>query len=298
MGKKRKSRSGGANVEKLERTEYPVNETFDDSEDEFYAHRDKILVDEAPAAKRRRKLEEQYADLQPSDEEVFEDANGGRSDEDDEALNEVVASGSDEDPDTARRQIEDEEDERFWGTERKDYYNADLIETEADALEEEAEARRLQQKQLKSMTEADFGFDESEWANYDKVIDPGRPVVEKLPPVQIPENATTSERLAILQTRYPEFEPLAQDLVVLSPTLDQLRNEAASQQQSKTPSTWNRATCISDQTSSSFRLPCVDCHLHGGSDLHEGWPSTATSGNSRSPYHGHSTSMSTALGCC
>ena len=105
----------GQMTEKLERTEYPVNETFDDSEDEFYAHRDKILVDEAPAAKRRRKLEEQYADLQPSDEEVFEDANGGRSDEDDEALNEVVASGSDEDPDTARRQIEDEEDERLLG---------------------------------------------------------------------------------------------------------------------------------------------------------------------------------------
>ena len=66
MGKKRKSRSNlqaGANE--------PQNETFADSEDEFYTHRDKILLDETPVAKRRRKIEEQDHDLQPSDEEVL-----------------------------------------------------------------------------------------------------------------------------------------------------------------------------------------------------------------------------------
>ncbi len=214
-----------AGSRQLQGYELPVDETFDDSEDDFYSHRDKILLDEGPAAKRRRKLEEQHADLQPSDEEVFRVADGGESEEEDNSLDDDAAGTSEYNAVIAQQQSEDDEDERFWGTSRKDYYNADVIETEADALEEEAEARRLQQKQLKGMTEADFGFDESAWANSEKAAEPGRPIVEKLPPVQIPENATNDERLAILRTRYPEFEPLANDLVALSPELEQLKVE-------------------------------------------------------------------------
>ena len=118
-----------------------------------------------------------------------------------------------------------EEDEDFggWGTSRKDYYNADTIETEADALEEEAEARRLQQKQLQGMTEADFGFDELEWLKAgknenedDDGEDDGDNVIrEVLLKVQITDAMSPEERLRILKTKYPEFEPLAKEFLSL-----------------------------------------------------------------------------------
>ena len=62
MGKKRKaggkpfgqSSEAGPQI----RTKYGANETFDDSEDEFYAGRDKILLEERPEVKKRRKIEE------------------------------------------------------------------------------------------------------------------------------------------------------------------------------------------------------------------------------------------------
>ncbi|KIX02958.1 uncharacterized protein Z518_06508 [Rhinocladiella mackenziei CBS 650.93] len=190
---------------------YDPNDNFDDSQDEFFAGRDKILVDEQPAAKRRRKLEEQEQSLQPSDEEVFQDL----EDEDESEDEAVVDNQGDED-----------EDDQNWGTSRADYYNADVIETEADALEEEAEARRLQQKQLRAMTEADFGFDESAWIEESRQTQQKRPAVEKLPELQIPESATAEERLQMLKTRYPEFEPLTKDFLRLQNTYPELKKMA------------------------------------------------------------------------
>lgn len=69
MGKKRKAggRPFGQTSEKENepamRTKYDINETFDESEDEFQAGRDQILLEEGPEAKRRRKLQEQGASL-------------------------------------------------------------------------------------------------------------------------------------------------------------------------------------------------------------------------------------------
>lgn len=227
MGNKRKARSAETAPAKPQSYQNHVNETFDDSEDEFYTHRDKILLDEAPAAKRRRGLEEE-AELQHSDEEVLEDG----FEEDDEDVEEDLPFEDDGDDSRDDDQVdrEDGEDERVWGTSRRDYYNTDVIETEADALEEEAEARRLQQKQLKDMNEADFGFDQSEWAGAEKAADPGRTIVEKLPPVQIPQNATNEERWNILRARYPEFQPLTEDLLALKPKLEELSARLFKQQ--------------------------------------------------------------------
>lgn len=65
MGKKRKAGgrpSGGVQSTKStapEKSKFAYEETFDDSGDEFQAGRDHILLDEAPEAKRRRKLAEQ-----------------------------------------------------------------------------------------------------------------------------------------------------------------------------------------------------------------------------------------------
>lgn len=41
------------------RTKYNINETFDNSEDEFLAGRDQVLLEEGPEAKRRRKIQEE-----------------------------------------------------------------------------------------------------------------------------------------------------------------------------------------------------------------------------------------------
>ncbi|KAI1610149.1 Sas10 C-terminal domain-containing protein [Exophiala viscosa] len=218
MAKKRKAgRHSGQSAPAQEKERYDIEERFDGSEDEFFAGREKILLDEAPAAKRRRRLEEQEKDLQPSDEEVYEDLQT----EDDE----------DEDFD-AGEDVQDEEEEEEegaenWGTSKADYYNADVIETEADALGEETEARRLQQKQLKAMTEADFGFDESAWVGEMQKTQDKRAAVEKLPGLQVPENATAEERLQMLRSRYPEFEPLTKDFVSLQDEYRTLQKEIA-----------------------------------------------------------------------
>lgn len=224
MAKKRKA--GRASQQAVpDRTErYDVDERFDDSEDEFFAGRDKVLLDEAPAAKRVRRLEEQEEQLQSSDEEVYQDAHADVEDDledDDDGDVDFDADAGDQ-----RDGYEDEELEENWGTTKADYYNADVIETEADALEEEAEARRLQQKQLKSMTEADFGFDESAWVDTETQKTQGkRSAVEKLPELQIPPNATAKERTQILKYRYPEFEPLAQDFISLQDEYRELKKK-------------------------------------------------------------------------
>lgn len=54
----RKAANGGVDLGK---SKFAVDEEFLDSEDEFEAGRDQVLLDERPEAKRRRKLEEQGA---------------------------------------------------------------------------------------------------------------------------------------------------------------------------------------------------------------------------------------------
>lgn len=156
-------------------------------------------------------------DLEPSDEEVYEDAYEDESDNEPIEEDEMVQEGE---------KNNDEENDEYWGTSRADYYNADVIETEADALEEEAEARRLQQKQIQGMTEADFGIEEFyEEGQTEKV---SQPRTEKLPELQIPESATTDERLKLLELRYPEFQPLAKDFLDLQSTYLKLQSQCNS----------------------------------------------------------------------
>ena len=211
MAKKRKAgKSTGSRSAPQNDSTFDPEDHFHDSEDEFFAGRDKILLDEEPAAKRRRRLQEQENDLQPSDEEVFQDPVS-----DEESLDDLDLDAQDGD-DAAADEEEGEIDDAYWGASKGDYYNTDVIETEADALEEEAEAKRLQQKQLRSMTDADFGFDESAWVDDTRHTSSGRrPAVEKLPDFQIPDNATEIERLQMLKSRYPEFEGLANDFLEL-----------------------------------------------------------------------------------
>ena len=126
---------------------------------------------------------------------------------------------------------EDADEERLgdFGPSKSDYYNTDVIQTEEEALEEEREARRLQQKQLEDMTEADFGLDEGQWL--DEAEDDGKgqkTVTEKLPEPTIAEDASVEERLMFLKTRYPEFEPLAKDFLGLQALHKRLASAAES----------------------------------------------------------------------
>ncbi|KAL9103355.1 MAG: hypothetical protein Q9187_009015, partial [Circinaria calcarea] len=217
-----------------------------DSEDEFFINRDKILLEEAPAQKRQRKIHEADEFLEPSDEEVLAGSGAAASSEDDYEDDEERESvrdkfeldrsrvlGARRDSDSDASAPADNEDSGRWGTSKRDYYNADVIETEADALEEEAEAIRLQKKYLQGLTEADFGFDETEWLEsgkregQDDQDDRNGVISETLPQLEITDSMGPEEKTKILTTRYPEFQPLAKEFLQLQSTYEELRLAAA-----------------------------------------------------------------------
>jgi U3 small nucleolar RNA-associated protein 3 len=172
--------------------------------------------------------------LEPSDEEVLGYSTSEEEEDDIEAddhADNVRTKAKDDSASEAPD--EDDEDAGGWGSSKRDYYNADNIETEADALEEEAEAKRLQQKKLQKMSEADFGFDENEWLDTDNADDDDDVVTEVLKDVEITEDMGTEERLTLLRTRYPEFESLANEFLKLHPLLEDLRLEANAAASSK-----------------------------------------------------------------
>ncbi|QPC78898.1 hypothetical protein HYE68_009650 [Fusarium pseudograminearum] len=195
-----------------------------DSEDEYFMNRDQILLDDEPTSKRRRKEDD---DIELSDEEVlgYEDSD---SEEDEQShktkgsKSKHAASDDEEDKDE-----EEEGDSGWWGASRNDYYNADNIETEADALEEEVEAKRLQQKKLSKMAEEDFIFDGDEWlADGQEEGEGEETVTEVLKDVEITDDMGPEERYTLLKNRYPEFEPLVKEFQALQPALPDLQKAA------------------------------------------------------------------------
>jgi U3 small nucleolar RNA-associated protein 3 len=221
MAKKRKGGSArdteepkGPNMDVGEsRKRIRTYEDVADSDDEFHLNNDKVLLEERPDVKRRRKQQEDEEFLEQSDEEVL-----GRSDTEDEDEFESAEEGLDAASQSGDEGAqEDDEDEEAWGTTKEALYGADAIETEEQALEEEAEALRLQKKQLQAMSAADYGFDESEWqagAEEDKAKEMAT-VTEILPQLEIAKDMPAAERLKLLKSRYPEFEPLSKELLEL-----------------------------------------------------------------------------------
>ena len=195
-----------------------------DSEDEFHVARDKVLLDEEPDAKRQRKWREADEFLEDSEEEVFAPTGGVDADDDEEDTDE-----DDSEEEQAQDTGDEEGGEEGWGPSKRDYYDADAIENEQDALEEEAEALRIQKKQLAKLSDADFGFDEALWAQGEQDTqadeDEG-PIVEKLPQLQINPEMPPTERLQLLKQTYPEFEPLAQEFLTLGAIHDELASTA------------------------------------------------------------------------
>lgn len=168
--------------------------------------------------------------LQPSDEEVlgYESVDDDDFDEDEEYGEDGGEDYEDDEDEIGDRptkggagsDAEDDEGIAAWGSKKGDFYNADQIETEADAREEEEEAKKLQRKHLQAMNEQDFGFDETEWIESGKGEDAEHEsgaVTEFLPQLEITEDMSTDEKSKILKSRYPEFEPLSKDFAALQP---------------------------------------------------------------------------------
>ena len=243
MGRKRKAggrstaSSGPRELDEKDARLGPIS-TFEDvadSEDEFFINRDKIMLEDEPTSKRRRKDEE--SDMEFSDEEVLgyddddddddDDDEEQDEDEDEEEIPKHTKSKKSSKNDDDDPADDDENDEGWWGSSKNEYYNADQIETEADAVEEGKEAMRLQKKKLAKMAEADFITEPDQWlapAAEDEEED--RVVTEVLKEAEIPEDATAEERQSILLSRYPEFEPLAKEFSELQPVMQSLRIEA------------------------------------------------------------------------
>ena len=169
------------------------------------------------------------AQLEPSDEEVLGYSSESEDEDDiesDTALQKSAVGASSD----VEVEVEEEEDEDAggWGSSRKDYYGNDQIQTQEDAEMEEAELKRLQAKKLQKMTDADFGFDENEWLDSGDEEADGDVVTEVLKDIEITAEMGPEERLRILQTRYPEFEFLADEFLQLQPVLQSLQQEAES----------------------------------------------------------------------
>ena len=122
----------------------------------------------------------------------------------------------------------EDEDDGGWGPSKKDYYNADPIETQEDAIEEEKEALRLQRKQLEGMTEADFGLDEDLLADIEKENEAaeeaamGTVITQRIPRPEITNDMGPGERMRHLRAQHPEFEPLANEFIELREKHDEL----------------------------------------------------------------------------
>ncbi|KAM7223869.1 Sas10 C-terminal domain containing protein [Rhypophila decipiens] len=210
-----------------------------DDQDEYWAKKDRIDFDESddePQSKRLRRQEKEDAFLEASDEEVFaeDDSEEDEIDQEEEKApakkSKVKAAKgkkvefSDDEVDEG----EDEEgDEGWWGSAKNDYYDADEIENEVDALEEEAEAKRQQAKKLARMQEDDFAFDEGDWLNPKKKTEEEQDVItEVLKEAEVTEDMGPEERYKMLQARYPEFDYLIDEFRELQPLLPTYQKEA------------------------------------------------------------------------
>ncbi|KPM36815.1 hypothetical protein AK830_g9765 [Neonectria ditissima] len=234
MVKKRKASgrnaqsSGPKELDPSEARLGPVT-TFEDvadSEDEYFMSRDRILLEDEPISKRRRREDE---DMDLSDEEVlgYEDEESDDDNGQDKPSKKSKGSAKDALSDEEKEQDDDDEETGWWGTSKSEYYNADNIETEADALEEEVEAKRLQQKKLSKMAEEDFIFDGDEWlADGTEVGEGEDTVTEVLKDIEVTEDMSPEERYTMLQARYPEFDLLVKEFETLRPVLIDVKSAA------------------------------------------------------------------------
>ncbi|KAK8058949.1 hypothetical protein PG994_009397 [Apiospora phragmitis] len=133
------------------------------SESESWQGQDEITFDEAPSKKQRRQQEEEEFFEESEDALDYGEEEDSETDEETAELARLAKRMAKKGKKSKSEEAKEEEDEGMegWGTSKKNYYGADQIDAETEALEEEAEAKRLQKKKRAKMTESDFI--ESEW---------------------------------------------------------------------------------------------------------------------------------------
>lgn len=242
MAKKRKSSrpsgpSGPKDVDAADaRLTIRTYEDIADDQEQYFLEKDKIMLEDEPVSKRARTDDRIEQFMEASDEEILQDEDDSDDDEVQDykelqkaakaQLKKKKKAGSDDDEEEEQGGNE-EGDDGWWGASKNEYYSADAIETEADALEEEAEAKRLQKKKLADMDEADFIFDEDQWAAPAEETEEGAQVVtEELKDIEVTDDMDALERYRLLQARYPEFVPLVEEFEKLQPQLAQLQKAA------------------------------------------------------------------------
>lgn len=106
-----------------------------DSGDEYWAEKDQIMLDSEDEQPRSKRLKKEDDFLEVSDEEVFQQDGSDESEDEAPAKKgkgkKVIEQYSE---DEEQQEGEEEGDEGWWGNSKKEYYDADQIETEADAL--------------------------------------------------------------------------------------------------------------------------------------------------------------------
>lgn len=114
-----------------------------DSQDEYWMEQDRIELDDSdgPRSKRLKRQQDEDAFLSASDEEILrgEDSESESDEEEEERAPPPKKKAGKagrilSDEEDGNRAEEEEGDEGWWGSSKKEYYNADQIETEADAL--------------------------------------------------------------------------------------------------------------------------------------------------------------------
>ncbi|CAK7243690.1 MAG: something about silencing protein 10 [Sporothrix thermara] len=241
-------------------------EDIADEQEQYFLDQDKIMLDAEQGTKRQRREQQEDEFLELSDDDVLgADPDDSDNDEPEDPSDRrkqkkkakkaaakkartaatAAKNDSDDDGDDSGRKAaaaeEEEGDQGWWGTSKSEYYDGETIETEANALEEEAEARRLQKKQLSRMKAEDF-FDMDEWTtagakDNSKGIADGTSASAAAAAAASGATVTltthtnkeeidsmsSEEKAKFLQDYYPEFDPLCDDFVELEPLMHEYK---------------------------------------------------------------------------
>jgi U3 small nucleolar RNA-associated protein 3 len=185
-----------------------------DEIDEFGQEQEQILLDQAGG---RSKLQGEEYDL--SDEEVMalsEEDSDENEDLNDEQLYGKISS-------------KDEEEKQGWGSSKGNYYGADEVQDEEEAIREQQEALRIQKEQLKKLKTDDY-FEEDdleEWKRSAKEADRELEGVSEELPGQDPSLLDSVERLDFLKMSHPEVLGLISELEKYRPLVEVLKKDSS-----------------------------------------------------------------------
>lgn len=166
---------------------------------------------------------------------------------------------------------DDSEDEDLsgWGDSKRDYYGADIIETEADAREEEQEAIRLQRRQLQGMKLEDYGLDDDDWLNEDNEDNAdtdeahlnGAIVHEVLPELDFSQPMSEEQIEKIFAARYPEFERLSRAFLDLQKVYEGLEVDVAAESVKLTETNGLPSLLLLKRNALASYLGCIAMYL-------------------------------------